>query len=126
VEEAREAIIEALKVEVAAVLHLDDDSVIGARQGFFEMGMDSVMAIELARRVDRVVGMSLPRTIALECPNVAALADEIVVLLLPGIEASSPSMERPGEDEALHELGMEGPDEGAEALLLRELETLNY
>jgi acyl transferase domain-containing protein len=123
VEEARAAVVAALRVEVAAVLHLDDASAIGDRRGFFEMGMDSLMAIELKKRVERVVGMTLPRTIAFECPNVATLADEVARLLLRDAERDVPAANA-GEGRAPAELAL--THENAEAVLLRELETLNY
>ena len=123
VEEARAAVVSALRVEVAAVLHLDDASEIGDRRGFFEMGMDSLMAIELKKRVERVVGVTLPRTVAFECPNVAALADEVVRLLLRDLDRDGPAANA-GEGRAPAELEL--THESAEAVLLRELETLNY
>jgi acyl transferase domain-containing protein/acyl carrier protein len=123
VEAARAAVVAALRVEAAAVLHLDDASAIGDRRGFFEMGMDSLMAIELKKRVERVVGMTLPRTIAFECPNVATLADEVVRLLLRDADRDAPSVNA-GEGRAPSELAL--THENAEAVLLRELETLNY
>jgi acyl transferase domain-containing protein/acyl carrier protein len=121
-EEARVAVTDALRVEVAAVLHLEDDRAVGVRQGFFEMGMDSLMAIELKKRVERALGMTLPRTIALECPNVGALADEIVGRLAPDLAKSVVPAEKTGEHRGLAEL----TDQNAEALLQRELESLNY
>jgi NAD(P)-dependent dehydrogenase (short-subunit alcohol dehydrogenase family) len=123
-EEARELVLGALRVEVAAVLHLEHGSVIGDRQGFFEMGMDSLMAIELKKRVERVLGIGLPRTIAFECPNIAALADEILKMLRPDLEKGGPARTPGTETGSRVELHL--TNENAEAALLRELETLNY
>ena len=39
------------------------------------MGMDSLMSVELGRRLERGVGRSLPSTLTFNYPNVAALAE---------------------------------------------------
>jgi acyl carrier protein len=45
------------------------------RQGFFEMGMDSLTAVELKNRLQTTLGCTLPSTVAFECPTIEALVD---------------------------------------------------
>ena len=55
--------------------------------GFADLGMDSLMSLELRRRLERSLARALPTTIAFEYPRIAALADyllsEILVLAEP-------------------------------------------
>jgi acyl transferase domain-containing protein/acyl carrier protein len=73
VEAEREALLlKHLQSEVAQVLGFEQPPAI--HQGFFEMGMDSFMSVELRSRLERSLGVSLPATLAFESPNIAALA----------------------------------------------------
>jgi acyl transferase domain-containing protein/acyl carrier protein len=73
--EAREAlVVDWLRAEVAHVLGRDTPGEIDPAQGFFEMGLDSLMAVDLKRRLENAIGLSLPRTLAFEFPSVEALA----------------------------------------------------
>ncbi|MBE9224388.1 SDR family NAD(P)-dependent oxidoreductase [Phormidium sp. LEGE 05292] len=44
-------------------------------QGFFELGMDSLMAVELRNRLQKSLACSLPATLSFDYPNVKVLAD---------------------------------------------------
>ena len=60
--------------EVAAVLALLPGSPVAPSVGLFDLGMDSLMAVELKRRLEHAVGHALPSTLTFNYPNVAALA----------------------------------------------------
>lgn len=66
--------------EVAAVLGLEEERLLEPGHGFFRLGMDSLMTVDLRRRLERALGVSLPATIAFEYPNVDALADYLAAL----------------------------------------------
>jgi len=88
--------------EVSAVMKLEPGQRPGLKQGFFEMGMDSIMSVELRRRLERLFGTSLPATIAFDCPNVQALADHIAGIVLKWGSASVDlPMPRIGSDGAV-------------------------
>jgi acyl carrier protein/NAD(P)-dependent dehydrogenase (short-subunit alcohol dehydrogenase family) len=50
---------------------------VAADRGFFDMGMDSLMAVELKFRLERDLGLELPSTLTFNYPSVAALAEMI-------------------------------------------------
>jgi len=74
----RQSRVTALVVdEVRRVLELADDDRLDTDRGFFDLGMDSHMTVQLRERLQRVFGMPFPSTLALEYPTVAALVDFI-------------------------------------------------
>jgi acyl transferase domain-containing protein/SAM-dependent methyltransferase/NAD(P)-dependent dehydrogenase (short-subunit alcohol dehydrogenase family)/acyl carrier protein len=68
--------------EVAAVLGLEADRLLEPGQGFFRLGMDSLMTVDLRRRLEHALGVSLPATIAFEYPTVESLAAHLAGLVL--------------------------------------------
>ncbi|NEP07915.1 MAG: acyl carrier protein, partial [Okeania sp. SIO4D6] len=46
--------------------------------GFFEMGMDSLMALEFRNRLQNLTGHSFPSTLTFEYPNIEAIADYLL------------------------------------------------
>jgi acyl transferase domain-containing protein/acyl carrier protein len=69
-----ELLIEFVQYEVAAVLGLENSTEVPLATGLFELGMDSLMAVELNRRLERLSGRPMPSTLTFNYPNVAALA----------------------------------------------------
>jgi acyl transferase domain-containing protein/acyl carrier protein len=115
--EAREAlVVDWLRGEVARVLGRDTPGAVDLAQGFFEMGLDSLMAVELKRRLEKAIGLSLPRTLAFEFPNVEALARHLCTCTCGCSVAADRSPECP-EPPVLSE-------REAEALLINELQSL--
>jgi myxalamid-type polyketide synthase MxaB len=68
------ALEQLLVVEISSVLGLDPSRMPSRRKGFTEMGVDSLMAVELANRLSRRAGVKLPSTLVFEQPNLEALA----------------------------------------------------
>ena len=64
-----EAIVSTATLEV---LGIDDKEDIRSEQGFFEMGMDSMMAVELQKRISSALGnaVELKANLAFDYPNV--------------------------------------------------------
>jgi acyl carrier protein/NAD(P)-dependent dehydrogenase (short-subunit alcohol dehydrogenase family) len=72
-----ERIEQQLIQHLAEVLGADAQD-IDSERGFVEMGMNSLMAVELARRLSDLAGRRLPATLAFENPTIRQLADALV------------------------------------------------
>ncbi len=59
--------------EVAQVLGIEDPRSIDPERGLFDMGMDSLMSIQLRKRLEASFGRTLPKMLTFTYPNVAAL-----------------------------------------------------
>jgi microcystin synthetase protein McyG len=70
----REILVEFVRNEAAAVLGAEDRESVALDAGLFEMGMDSLMSVELRKRLERGAGRRLPSTLTFNYPNIAALA----------------------------------------------------
>jgi acyl transferase domain-containing protein len=77
-----------LKIEVARVLGAQD--LPAARRGFFDMGMDSLMALQLSNRLQSTLGVALPSTLVFEYPSVEALTDYLLEQMPAFDEAPTP------------------------------------
>ncbi|HET7695310.1 MAG TPA: SDR family NAD(P)-dependent oxidoreductase [Vicinamibacterales bacterium] len=89
--ERRDAIARAVRRLVARVVGADDPEAIGDEDGLFDMGMDSLMATELRRVLEKQFERSLSPTVTFDYPSVAALAGHLDEQL--GI-AAAPAGER--------------------------------
>jgi acyl carrier protein len=72
--ERRDVLSEFVTREVRAVLGIPPDEPVPPATGLFELGMDSLMSVELKRRLDAGTGRTLPSTLTFNYPSVAALA----------------------------------------------------
>jgi myxalamid-type polyketide synthase MxaE and MxaD len=97
-ERARPILLAAVRAEVARVLGLDAADAVPASQGFFRMGMNSLMTVELRSRLEALLGRRLPPTVAFEYPTVESLTTYLVgeVLGIPSpvrgpVEAGAPA-----------------------------------
>jgi len=68
--------------QVIAVLGLDPGEPIDADQGLSELGMDSLMAVELSNRLAAIVERDLPATLAFENPTPHLLANHLTDLVV--------------------------------------------
>jgi NAD(P)-dependent dehydrogenase (short-subunit alcohol dehydrogenase family) len=106
--------------QVVRVLGLDAAQPLAGTQGFRELGMDSLMAMELRNRLQASLARPLPSTVVFDHPNLDVLcgylADEI--LDRDGVPAGSGIARAPEPQPAIAQLS----DDEAEALLLQELQ----
>jgi NAD(P)-dependent dehydrogenase (short-subunit alcohol dehydrogenase family)/acyl carrier protein len=117
-----------LRKEVAAVLNSTADSIL-TNQGFRELGMDSLMSVELRNRLQRLLDCSLVSTVAFDYPNVQQLGEYLLREIVDAsavsnhgqspLPTSSP-MSFVEPDKNVSDLS----DEEAEQLLLKELARL--
>jgi malonyl CoA-acyl carrier protein transacylase len=127
--EKHELLIAAVREQVVKVLGLNPSNPPALRQGLTELGMDSLMAVELSNRLKVLLGQSLPATLAFEYPTIEALVnylEEQVIASLSlkppePIKTATPSLEA-AIDSELEALS----DDEIEASLLEELKNAGY
>jgi myxalamid-type polyketide synthase MxaE and MxaD len=94
-EEQLEIVLDHVRVAVARTLNLDTNRPIDIRQGLFEMGMDSLMSVELKGRLEASVGQTLPSTLTFNYPSIETLAGylsrEVLGLAQVGHERHEPA-----------------------------------
>jgi len=72
-----------VREQVMTVMGLGSSSPIELRRGLWEMGMDSLMALELKNRLEVSLGRCIPATVAFEFPTIEAIANYLVREVLP-------------------------------------------
>lgn len=74
----KNVLIDALQKEVANVLKWDGTHPPDTNTGFFDMGFDSILAIELKNRLEKMLNCQLPATVGFEFPTINSLADYLL------------------------------------------------
>jgi acyl carrier protein len=120
----RDLVLATVRDAAARILGLDPAQPMDPTQGLFEMGMDSLMSVELKSRLQACVGRSLPSTLTFNYPNVGALADYLIKEVLSAAEPAAPeAVETPravtGVDAPVAELDDLSEDELAAMLATR-------
>ncbi|WP_406814829.1 type I polyketide synthase [Mycobacterium sp. M23085] len=77
VQQRKKLITDYLRSAVAEVTRVDVAEIRGDA-GFFDLGMDSLMAVELRRRMEQGVGKELPATLAMDYPRLSDVADYLL------------------------------------------------
>jgi acyl carrier protein len=72
--ERRELIALTVRDHVARVIGVERQVAVGMEEGLFDLGMDSLMATELRRVLERQFDRALPPTLTFDYPSVAALS----------------------------------------------------
>jgi phthiocerol/phenolphthiocerol synthesis type-I polyketide synthase D len=91
--------------QVARVLKLDASRRPDRQQGFFDMGMDSLMILDFKTRLQNSLGYPLPSTLPFEYPTIEALTAYLLGRLFePSApeETSAPSPEADQPDDLAH------------------------
>jgi acyl transferase domain-containing protein len=83
-----ELLLQHVRAQVATVLRLDDPEVLDVARGFFTLGMDSLMAVELKNRLQVTLGRPLPSTVVFDRPSIAQLV-QFLERELPGPNPAS-------------------------------------
>jgi acyl transferase domain-containing protein/acyl carrier protein len=115
-----------IRHQVAEILGFHSSDHIDLRQGFFRMGMDSVMTVQLRNRLESALGLPLPPTVAFEYPTTEGLAAYLAGLILVPEESGVALLDTPeeeqtnDEDAGFHELS----EEDLVAQLARKLEQI--
>jgi acyl transferase domain-containing protein/SAM-dependent methyltransferase/NADP-dependent 3-hydroxy acid dehydrogenase YdfG len=126
----RDVLVDFVQAQVSAVLALPAPGAVALHTGLFDLGMDSLMAVELKRRLERGVGRVLPSTLTFNYPNVGALAlfldNQLADTLVqapatPHSTAAAPARDAAGASASASELDALS-DEELETRLLAALE----
>jgi acyl carrier protein len=72
--QSQQQLQELVAEEVRAVFGQRQSEEAGRHSGFFELGMDSLMAVELSTRLARRTGLDFRTTAVFDYPNIASLA----------------------------------------------------
>jgi SAM-dependent methyltransferase/acyl carrier protein/NADP-dependent 3-hydroxy acid dehydrogenase YdfG len=127
-EDRRELLLSLVAGEARRVLGLTAQEQVDPDRGLFELGMDSLMSVQLKGRLEKSVPCALPATLTFTYPTIHALTDFLLgqVLKLSTIEATavaSPneSKEPQPTDEELGDLS----DEQIKEMLSVELSSLS-
>ena len=117
----RSALVEAIRARARTVLDLPKDAVLPPAVALKDLGLDSLMAVELRNQLARFGGVALPATVAFDHPTLDALADRLgVVWSLQAAPVPAPAPKAAAADD------LEGlSDEDVEALLAAELNQLS-
>ena len=117
-----------VQAQVMRVLGLGAGQTPDVRQGLTDIGMDSLMAVELSNRLKAGLQQPLPTTLAFEYPTIAALthflADEVLHLSTEVETAVTPTADEESQ-ELLAELDSLSESELTDSLL-KELEEAGY
>lgn len=74
----RGALIERIALLARQIMGLPIDAAIPEDQPLLELGMDSLMAVDLGTRVGQSLGRALPATLLFDHPSLTALADHLL------------------------------------------------
>ncbi|MEA5550941.1 type I polyketide synthase [Anabaena cylindrica UHCC 0172] len=118
---------EYIRSQVAQVVGLSSPEEISLQQGMFDMGMDSLMSVDLKNRLQKTFNCVLPSTLTFEYPTIEALANYLAQQILGWQESSTENVDNSSPDAAeekvLSELE-ELSEDTAEALLAEKLAML--
>ena len=95
--EQRAVLLQTVKDEVARILGLESAHSVEEDTGFFDMGMDSMTAVELRNALQNVLGVRLPTTLLFKYSTVRALGGYLVDEVLADTDVALPpaSVPRP-------------------------------
>src|SRR5574337_518923 len=77
VQQRRKILADYLRGAVAEVTRVDPAE-IREDAGFFDLGMDSLMAVDLRRRIEQGVGKEIPATLAMDYPRLSDVVDYLL------------------------------------------------
>ena len=128
--ESRNLLVAHIRAEVAQVLGVDSPQAIDVHRGLFELGLDSLMSIELKGRLETSVGQSLPSTLVFNYPTVSDLAGYLATHI-PTVEQAASKTEPRVEPRSTPKAPTPVPLDGDElsedqlaALLVKKLDQL--
>lgn len=125
----QQLVIAYIQSKLVEILRWEPSNQLNPQQGFFDMGIDSLMAIELKNKLEAALGFSLASTLLFKYPTIESLADYLLSKLIPSdVPLASSQVEFSVEPVEAEELAVtldaleQLSEEEAEALLMKKLE----
>jgi acyl transferase domain-containing protein/acyl-CoA synthetase (AMP-forming)/AMP-acid ligase II/acyl carrier protein len=120
-DQQRERLLEHIRDIITTVLRLTSEQAPGERTRLFELGLDSLMALEVRSRLQEGLGLALPSTLIFDHPTLASVADFLLSLLpAQAVEPQPEHVSADAVEDGLDELS----DDELERLLLAKLDDL--
>ncbi|MCP5425308.1 MAG: type I polyketide synthase [Gammaproteobacteria bacterium] len=112
-----------VRAELTQVLRLNPADPIDPRQGLFDLGMDSLTAVEFRNRLQATLACRLPTTLAFEFSTLQALLDHLAEQVLAGEPAKDdpPPTQPIVSETAAVQASVSDEEDDIEALLAEEL-----
>jgi SAM-dependent methyltransferase len=129
-DERKELLVDFVRAHVAKILRLPATPPLGRRERLLDLGLDSLMAVELRNRLRSGLGLeqALPATLVFDYPTIEAIAGYLAKEIRTSFESESAALTETtlAQDEptqpATDVAGLS--DEEVEALLLKKLESI--
>ncbi len=100
---------------IAKILGLSGGEAVSLTKGLFDLGIDSLSAVDLKNRLQTVLGIKIPATLVFDYPTVPAIRDFLLTKVAPADAVTEASANQ--TDSALDDLA----EDDLEALLAKEL-----
>lgn len=107
--ERERAVLDVVAAEVAAVAGLSDSSTVAPTQVLKDLGFDSLMAVELRRRLSARSGVKLPATLAFDYPTPRQIAGLVLKRLDLGASGAPEPAAAPVREPVAVGAGSGGP-----------------
>ena len=91
----RSRLTDHVQTQVAEIMGLSSLSEFDHHRGLFELGMDSLMALELKNRLEISLGQAIPAVVAFEHPSVSALSTYLAETILGWTRLETPALTVP-------------------------------
>ncbi|HEY3998505.1 MAG TPA: SDR family NAD(P)-dependent oxidoreductase, partial [Candidatus Xenobia bacterium] len=106
-EKQRALLLEVVQAQVARVLGLGSPAEVGTRQPLRDMGVESLVAVQLSNALGAALAQKLPVTLAFDHPTVERMADYLLGRFSLAVPVSRPVPARPARtDEGLAVIGL--------------------
>jgi acyl carrier protein len=118
-EKAKDILVREIIEETKTVIRFQGE--LDPNAGLFELGMDSLLALELRNKIQKLLDLSLPSTLIFDYPTINGLCNYLAEKVLGDVsdqqEEASQQLGSTMEDEALEDLS----EEEMEELLLKKI-----
>jgi len=129
VNKRRPMLITHVRSQIAKVLALTSMEEVNPQQDFSDLGMDSLMAVELRNLLQTSLGCSVPASLAFNYPTVETLVDCLIqeVLSIESSDQADVELQSDNQEQVIAESDLEDlSDSEVEALLINKLESMRY